>query len=354
MVDGICQYCYYPYLTISTAEELRQISLDGKYILLNNIDLGGIEWTPIGTYANPFTGIFNGNGYEISNFKITTDVQYIGLFGCNTGTIQKLGVKNYTIKVVSSCEDSIAAGGLVGYNNRGIIEKCYTTGTVNVTHNITGYISDVGGLVGNNYDGTITESYATGNVTAKAWRADTGGLVGDSYGLISNCFATGNVNNTRNLYPASGGLVGYGGDSVINCYALGDVISILQRTTSHDGYGSCSWAGGLIGYYTGGKNIKYCYATGNIQSTSYASEDSSYGGGLIGDSGSSYIYGWYRYSGQKITLSAKNYTYEHNSGTTATDMATLKSISFHTNTLGWDSTTWNFIEGQHPTLKNTN
>jgi len=50
----------------------------GKYIRLeNDLDLGGVQnedgtwsgqqWTPIGTSSNPFSGNFNGNGYEIFN-----------------------------------------------------------------------------------------------------------------------------------------------------------------------------------------------------------------------------------------------------------------------------------------------
>lgn len=52
------------------------------------IDLGGEDWVPIGTsadpssiYANSFKGVFNGNGHTISNFKITgTNLRSVGLF----------------------------------------------------------------------------------------------------------------------------------------------------------------------------------------------------------------------------------------------------------------------------------
>ena len=81
------------YTSISEAEDLKNISFDGKYILLNDIDLGGAEWTPIGTSSSPFTGEFNGNGYTVSNFKITTGRAYVGLFGYNEGVIKNLGVE---------------------------------------------------------------------------------------------------------------------------------------------------------------------------------------------------------------------------------------------------------------------
>ncbi len=44
---------------------------DGNFILMEDIDLGGKEHTPIGDYLNPFDGKFNGNGHVISNFTIT-------------------------------------------------------------------------------------------------------------------------------------------------------------------------------------------------------------------------------------------------------------------------------------------
>lgn len=59
------------YTIITTADELQamQDNLSGKYILMNNIDLEGYDWAPVGTTANPFLGEFNGNGYVISNLK---------------------------------------------------------------------------------------------------------------------------------------------------------------------------------------------------------------------------------------------------------------------------------------------
>ena len=116
MVDGMCTRCYYPYIPIRTVDDLINVSsnLRGNYILMNDLDLGGMEWTPIGTSGSAFTGTFDGNGYAISNFKITGDVEYAGLFGYNKGTIQNLGVEEFTIDVNRSGYSY--AGGLVGRN----------------------------------------------------------------------------------------------------------------------------------------------------------------------------------------------------------------------------------------------
>ena len=68
--DGTVPYGYTP---IRTAQELDSIrnNLSGKYILMNDIDLGEYEnWVPIGTKKQPFSGIFDGNNHSIKNLNI--------------------------------------------------------------------------------------------------------------------------------------------------------------------------------------------------------------------------------------------------------------------------------------------
>ena len=277
--------CFYPvgYTPITTAEELKNISLDGKYALVCDIDLGGAEWTPIGTSDDPFTGEFDGNGYTVSNFKITTGRQCVGLFGYNKGVIKNLGVENFTVNV--SYSGNVYAGGLVGRNYGGSILNSYAAGDVSATSSDSNAYA--GGLVGRNDDGSILNSYATGNVSATSSRSSSssylyayaGGLVGSNNGgNITNCYATGNVRATStssstNAY--AGGLVGSGG-SILNSYAAGDV----SATGSYNAY-----AGGLVG---SGGSILNSYATGNVRATSTSTSSShyAYAGGLVGSGGS--------------------------------------------------------------------
>ena len=276
--------CFYPvgYTPITTAEELKNISLDGKYALVRDIDLGGAEWTPIGTSSSPFTGEFNGNGYTISNFKITTGRAYVGLFGYNKGVIKNLGVENFTVNV-SYSSGNVDAGGLVGYNDGGSITNSYATGNVSATStSIPTYSAYAGGLVGYNNSGDITNSYATGNVSATSTdSAYAGGLVGENLGDITNSYAAGDVSATVTYSSTStspgayaGGLVGYnyyGG--ITNSYATGNV-SATSTSTSTSAY-----AGGLVGR-NGGGSITNSYATGNVSATS--SYHYAYAGGLVG------------------------------------------------------------------------
>ena len=92
-------------IQISTADELVKFADEvnqGNYsgntdIIVNletDIDLNGMEWTPIGIDRDhSFSGTFNGNGHTISNFKITVgSYQYTGFFGISDCDIMNLNL----------------------------------------------------------------------------------------------------------------------------------------------------------------------------------------------------------------------------------------------------------------------
>ncbi len=302
---------------------MKDIDLGRDYVLENDIDLQGEEWTPLGSEETPFTGTFNGAGHSISNFKITQGLADVGIFVYSSGTIKNLGVSNFNIEILR--EGYIDVGGLVG-KNRGAIESCYASGNINVNSN--GYGVESGGLIGRNY-GDISNSYAKVNVIASAFNLGyyssytvvAGGLVGFMYsGAIRNCYATGNVE----AYYA-------------------------QRTRVNV---SSVNAGGLIGDSDGGE-AENCYVTGNVKV------------GSIG--GTEYVNGFlpcylanpnfhpsesynYRYSGQIIEASQTPINVGRYLVTEKT-MEELQSVDFQTNTLGWSTEYWTFTEGEHPKLK---
>ena len=268
----------------------------------------------------------------ISNFKITGDVEYAGLFGYSKGTIQNLGLENFTIDVSRSV--TIYAGGLVGYNS-GSITNCYAAGDVSATASgkyVTAYTGAyayayAGGLVGYNY-GTIMNSYATGSVSATASSTST------SYYDNANAYA--------------GGLVGYNYGSnaaITNCYAMGDVST---STSSYDD--AYARAGGLVGLNSG--TITHCYATGDVSASSTSS--SAYVGGLIGENyeSNAAITNCYRYSGQIFTVT-KNGKIRYsatNAEGAATSIENLQSEAWVEENL-WKAEIeiWSFGSG-YPTL----
>lgn len=82
--------------------------------LTGNIDLKGIDWTPIGKDDNKaYTGTFDGNGKTITGLTVTGSYKYAGLFG----DIDENGtVKNVVLEGVQITSDNSSgyAGGVAG------------------------------------------------------------------------------------------------------------------------------------------------------------------------------------------------------------------------------------------------
>lgn len=125
------------YTPIYDAEDLANIANDmtGKYILMNDIDLSGIDWQPLkasspGGYTSGFTGILEGNGYTIRNLSCTDEVS-AGLFDENyNGTIQNLALTG-TVTVANTNHFNGYAAGLCASNFvGGIIKNCTVAATI--------------------------------------------------------------------------------------------------------------------------------------------------------------------------------------------------------------------------------
>lgn len=91
------------YYVLTNGEELMEIGnaypLSANYILKSNITLSG-EWIPIGNSVEPFTGIFDGNGYRIENLTVTEKADEIGFFGATKDAIIKdLVIENSHIDI---------------------------------------------------------------------------------------------------------------------------------------------------------------------------------------------------------------------------------------------------------------
>ncbi len=257
---------------ISSAADMNEIGADPNYwdahfLLMDDIDLSGYTGTAfhiIGNDSNNFTGVFDGNDHFISNFTYSTPgADDIGLFGYvgTGGEIKDLSLLNINVDAGTG----LFVGGLVGWNENGIISNCCATGTVTGDSRIGGLVGynsgtvsncyatgevsgdeHVGGLVGCQDFGKILSCYATGSVTGGD---SVGGLVGFSVGAVSNSYATGPVTGG----DSAGGLVGCNYGVVIsNCYATGEVLGDDR-------------VGGLVGYNIDAGRVSYCYATGDVE-----------------------------------------------------------------------------------------
>ena len=258
-------------------------NLRGHHILMNDLDSTtagytelasstanqGKGWQPIGIGNSPFTGTFDGQGYEIRDLFINLpDEDFVGLFGIvdEGGRIEDIGVVNADVTGYEY------VGGLVG-GNVGTVSNSYSTGSVSgnryvgdlvgwnagtvsnsySTANVTGY-EYVGGLVGLNGEvSTVSNSYSSGNVTGYY---GVGGLVGGNVGTVSNSYSTGSMSGNSSV----GGLVGRSTGTVSNSYSTGSV-------TGNEG------VGGLMGWNEGTVSNSFW----DIQTSGQATSDGGTG-----------------------------------------------------------------------------
>lgn len=214
--------------TVTSAEGLKNIAklvndgnTDIDITLTSDIDLSGIDWTPIGIDDNhQYTGTFDGGGKTITGLTVTGSNEYAGLFG-RIGSGGK--VKNVTLKDVK-------------------IESNHSSGYV-------------GGVAGWSY-GTLENCSVSGSVSGSGMNGNAGGVVGDQWGgFLTGCSSSATVN----AGSAAGGIAGgtNNGASLTGCYATGDV------TVENDGTDTY-FAGGVVGNNGSSSTLKACYAWGSV------------------------------------------------------------------------------------------
>ena len=296
----------------------------------------GSGWEPIGNSSNPFSTLFDGNDFTISNLLIDRSSSGNGLFA--EANIQAT-LRNIHIQI-RSFNGGNTSGGLLGANDRGTVQNCSVIGIIAGN-------STTGGLVGDN-EGTILNSWTEGDVSGSVY---VGGLTGRNRGdgEIEFSYSTMNVQNDGNY---SGGLTGQNLASVKMCYAKGNVNA------------GGNWVGGLIGSNQSSE-VQSCYAMGNV-STSAGTV-----GGMVGwnnspiftsfsigtVTGSSTVGG---FVGLQSTISDANYWDIETSGITESGGGTgqtTSSLQATTSAVGiyvtWSSDVWDFgTSTQYPALKN--
>ena len=212
-------------------------------------------WEPIGTRSDPFTAVFDGNGYSIHNLASRRDQRDMGLFAAigEGAAIRNLGLVDNLVN--SLLGDDAYVGGLVGRQQGGSITASYATG--HATTNYVGTGDAVGGLVGQQSRGSITASYATGPVDGRGGSHDrAGGLVGHQEGgSITASYATGPAAGGSRGNDQVGGLVGGQSSAVRSSasYATGN---------ADGGSGDSDFVGALVG--GGGGSITASYGFGGV------------------------------------------------------------------------------------------
>ena len=244
--------------TVTTADGLKNVAklvneegkTDINITLDTDLTLTG-EWTPIGTYDNPYTGTFNGKDKTITGLTVTGSNEYAGLFGRigSGGTVKNVVLKDVQIE---SDNQYGCVGGVAG-NSNGDIENCSVSGSVSSR-------CTAGGVVGWQYSGSITLCGSSATVKGTG---EVGGVAGktDNRATLTACYATEDVTFERasTINTFAGGVVGFNGTGSIltACYATGNV------TGTGTGTGSC-YVGGVTGDNASGTLTACYHATGTV------------------------------------------------------------------------------------------
>ncbi len=237
--------------TLSTAEDLAGLaslvnggtSFEKKIIKLgNDIDLEGIEWTPIGKSGSNFKGTFDGNGNTIKNLSITGWGSDVGLFGFTTvGEIKDFTLEN------ASVSGYLDVGAVAGtpYTSK------YSNITVQGLIQVDGY-AYVGGAFGKNGYANLTNVDVYGNegsyvkANSENYRTYIGGLIGfmgEGNQTIKDCDVAINVSGSTCDIGGITGILHYG-NKMINCTYRGS-LALTNPTDSKD----MTEIGGLAGTY---------------------------------------------------------------------------------------------------------
>ena len=299
--------------TISTPEDLKKLEgASGPFVLTNDIDLGGAEWTAI----KSFSGSLDGAGHKIKNFKISGTNGNFGFFDEIKGaTVTNITFEAISIEVVGTSGD---VGGIAGISRDARFSNVKVYGKVSaiLTDNVGGFVGyaentefvncvnhaevtgfvQVGGIAGQyakkvaSDDGFTENLENYGNINGLAKGKDDG-YVGGVFGrtnfwpgsykdgsknwlhTLINCNNYGIINNSG---TRTGGVVGAHSTSR---WGGGDTyVDIAYANCKNGGFvsGGDNYVGGIAGSTSPCRSIINCENTGNING------EATCVGGIIG------------------------------------------------------------------------
>lgn len=180
-------------------------AVNKDFTLMEDIDLRGIDWQPIGDHTMQYSGIFDGNGKTIAGLFVDSE-RDAGLFAYVrlNGLVKNLTVIRADVRTTGTKAGIIAGdnsgqilgctvkdcsirgsyiGSLVGYQE-GIVAGCAAENC-----RLTSASGRSGGIAGMNvsyHGGVIIACRAT---DVRAGDAYAGGIVGDTYAKIISCYS---------------------------------------------------------------------------------------------------------------------------------------------------------------------
>ena len=224
--------------------------------LSSDIDLSGQTLETIGkTTSNYFLGVFDAQGYIISNLAMKSSLQYMGLFGYSRGLTIKNVILHYTCSIVNSLTTPYYTymGGIIGYcetdNSQCLIENSVNVGSLTFNGDLNNVDIHIGGIAGQlkysqTYDSIIRNCVNYGPITDTGrYQADhIGGILGagvtgtQKICYIQNCANYGTIIiNSQSTYSSPhyhriGGIVGEALSISINNCLSGGIINLPDKT----------------------------------------------------------------------------------------------------------------------------
>ena len=291
------------YIPIYTVADLKNIenAWYKNYILMADLDLAGVQWEPIGTEEQPFSGVFDGNGHTIHNLEIQqlSQADYVGFFGYCTGTIKNLNLKGGSVAstvacdylgsiagfadTIENCTSSCAVvavckygGGIAGEANT--VRQCLYFGVLSCryewdnaqTGKDGGNFSGICGTAKNVYQclnyGYICANSFYGHFNSYKYTS-IGGIIGEagSSCTIRQCTNYGHIENNSKIYGGDahvGGIIGWvrSSASVYDCSNHG---ALTANNTLYVGI-----VGGIVGYSVGYPSLVRCFNKGTLENKS--------------------------------------------------------------------------------------
>ena len=226
-------------LTFANQVNAGDVSADA--ILVNDIDMTGVEWTaPIGLWGTnqiAYRGHFDGQGHAIKNLTYTTTQNFSGFFGVLSSDAL---IENFSISGSITNSAYSPFGTVVGFARDDNPTIRNVRSYVNITNTRVG--ARVGGILGHANDASTVN--------------------------VDRCTYSGTMDSNDNQGNGNyGGIVGYTQNStstvlnITNCLFDGE----LKNTASTPG--GCSF-GGMVGYIGAGPMVtaKNCLSIGSVQS----------------------------------------------------------------------------------------
>lgn len=254
-------------VSISNAQQLIELSekcvsdtwsKDKIFVLRNDINLTGLDFTPIPLMS----GVFDGRGHSIIGVNFDAagssqgfircvlaggEVKNLTVFGSfnATGYGENIGgVAGVNFGKVTDCnfdgdiQAVRAAGGVVGLNmESGTVSGCQARGTINGQHRIGGIAGENRGIVTDcqsamlvNTEYKVTDSTTTGfDISSLSFAeediidiTDLGGIVGLNTADVSDCTNIGTIGYPHTGYNV-GGIAGRQSGRITDCTNTGEI-----------------------------------------------------------------------------------------------------------------------------------